>query len=104
MFRRVSALAVAALIAGAAPSFAGNINKRQAHQQRRIYQGIVSGALTPSEARRLEAQEARIAAREARARRSGDGLTQRERRVLERELSRESRSIYRQKHDRQHRR
>src|SRR5919198_1963697 len=81
---------------------AQNINARQARQQARIYRGIASGSLTLPEARRLETQEARIAAIEARDRRSGDGLSLRERRQLERDLNRESRAIYQQKHDRQH--
>ena len=84
-------------------AFAGDINRRQARQQARIYQGIASGMLTPQEARRLESQEARIAAVEARDRRSGGGLSPRERVQLQRDLSRESRDIYRQKHDAQHR-
>jgi hypothetical protein len=99
MGRRVAAGVLVVLIAGVTPALAGNINKRQARQQGRIYQGIVSGELTQREARRLESQEAHIAAVEARDRRSGDGLSRREYRSLERDLSRESRNIYRQKHD-----
>ena len=103
MFRRVAVCAIAALFVGAAPALADGINKRQARQQARIYQGIASGELTRGEARRLETQESRIAVLEARARRSGNGLTPREHRALERDLSRESRNIYRQKHDGQER-
>ena len=104
MVRRVVVCAIAARVVGAAPALAqGSINKRQARQQSRIYQGIASGELTRREAARVEAQEARIAVREARARRSGNGLSPREHRMLERSLSRESRTIYRQKHDAQNR-
>ena len=78
-----------------------NINKRQENQQDRIAQGIKSGELTSREASRLENQETRLNRIEARKRASGGRLTYRERGQLERDLNRESRQIYRQKHDRQ---
>lgn len=101
--KRAVTYAIVATMIGCTPAFAagGNINKRQARQQARIYQGIASGSLTRHEAARLERQEARIDAREARDRRNG--LSPRERAQLERDLNRESRQIYRQKHDKQHR-
>lgn len=77
----------------------GNINQRQNHQQDRIGQGVESGQLTAREAARIEGQEARINAEEARMRASGEGLSPRERARLESQLNRESRNIYRQKHD-----
>jgi len=76
-----------------------NINKRQENQQDRIAKGIDDGQLTPREAARLEGQEARINREERRYRRSGDGLSLRERAKLEKDLNRESHRIYRQKHD-----
>ena len=78
-----------------------NINQRQENQQDRIAKGIDNGRLTPREAARLERSEARLNREERRFRRSGDGLSPRERAKLERDLNRESRHIYRQKHDRQ---
>jgi hypothetical protein len=99
----LAAAFVCVFLGTTAMASAQTINARQARQQARIYQGIASGALTLPEARRLESQEARIAAIEARDRHSGDGLSLRERRQLERDLTRESRTIYRQKHDVQHR-
>ena len=78
----------------------GNINARQERQQDRIAQGIKNGSLTPAEAARLETQEKRINGLEARLRENG--LTPSERARLERDLNRESRNIYRQKHDGQH--
>lgn len=78
-----------------------SINGRERTQQQRVYQGIRSGELTRSEAARLEAQQAHINLVEARFRASGNGLSPRERYVLERDLNRSSRNIYRQKHDRQ---
>lgn len=87
-----------------AVSFAGQrgINYRERREQRRIGQGIRSGELTRREAARLEAGLARIRLHERFARRDGV-ITPRERARLERELNRESRAIYRQKHDGQDR-
>lgn len=100
---RVFSCAVIVTMIGCAPAFAAGrgINHRQARQQARIYQGIASGSLTEREAARLERQEGRIDTLEARDRRNG--LSPRERAQLERDLNRESRQIYRQKHDKQHR-
>jgi hypothetical protein len=104
---RIAALAVLGLCLASGPALAAGrnagINQRQERQQNRIYHGIRSGELTPNEAARLESQEARIAAAEARDRRSGDGLSLRERAQLERRLNQESRQIYRQTHDNQDR-
>ena len=79
-----------------------HVNQRQENQQDRIAQGINSGQLTPREAARLEREEARFDRVEDRDRRSGDGLSLREREQLFRDQNRLSRQIYRQKHDRQH--
>lgn len=86
----------------AAPAQA-RINQRQAHQQHRIARGVASGQLTAREAYRLERQEGRIAAYEARSRADGGGLNARERARIEHMQDRESRRIYRQRHDAQHR-
>lgn len=80
-----------------------SINARQREQQQRIREGIRSGELTRTEARRLEAEEWRIRRNEAQARRSGGQFTPRERARIERQLNHSSRDIYRQKHDRQDR-
>ncbi len=103
MTRRIFAVAVLAAcgVAGAASSsMAESIDRREREQQARIWQGVRSGELSARELARLEAQEARIRAEEARFRRHDDGrLTPRERRDLQRDLNRESRRIYRAKHD-----
>ncbi|MBI5027211.1 MAG: hypothetical protein HZC12_10905 [Nitrospirae bacterium] len=85
--------------------FAGNTNdpyvqERMENQERRIDQGIESGQLTPREAGRLEAEQARITQKEQRFKSDGR-LTKRERAILHRDLDRASRHIYREKHDRQ---
>ena len=85
------------------PVHGRGINAREREQQKRIREGIRSGELTRHEARRLEAEQARIRVDEAYARRSGGEFTPRERLRIQRELNHASRNIYRQKHDRQHR-
>lgn len=104
----VAALACASLALAAAPTEAQcrhprSINARERREQERIRQGERSGELTRREAERLEAEQARIRVDEAYARRSGDGLTAKERARLERELNRSSKDIYKQKHDGQDR-
>lgn len=92
----IGAAALAAMPADA------RINQRQARQQHRIAPGVASGQLTARETYRLERQEGRIAAYEARSRADGGGLSARERARIEHMQDRESRRIYRQRHDRQH--
>ena len=91
------------LFAGLLPiaSSAASINQREQREQARIRQGVRSGELTRAEVRRLEAQQAKIRIDERLARRNG--ITERERERLQRELERASRNIRRQKHDRQDR-
>ena len=79
------------------------VNERQRDQQQRIRQGVRSGELTRGEAARIQADQARLRAREARFRRSGGEFTARERARVQRGLNRSSRNIYRQKNDRQDR-
>lgn len=90
----------AALFAGSA--FAGTndprIDRRQEKQEQRIEQGVQSGALTPKEAGRLEAQQARIAQEEARMKADGN-LTRAERAKLTHDQNRASKAIYRKKHN-----
>ncbi|MBS1785657.1 MAG: hypothetical protein JST24_09545 [Acidobacteria bacterium] len=81
--------------------------KREAHatqrdinQQKRIEQGEKSGQLTPKEAARVERQEGRIDKAEAKA--DADGhVSKKEAKHINRMQNRESKRIYRQKHDRQ---
>ena len=91
----IGAAALAAMPADA------RINQRQARQQHRIAHGVASGELTARETYRLERQEGRIAAYEARSRADGGGLSARERARIEHMQDRESRRIYRQRHDAQ---
>ncbi len=69
-----------------APAFAQNLNKREARQQHRIAEGIENGSLTPKETARLERQESRIKELQAKDRKSGGGLNDKERDELNRLL------------------
>lgn len=100
---RIAALiAATALTLSAGLALAGTndpgIQQREQNQQQRIDQGVASGQLTPREAGKLDAQQARIQQREARMKADGT-LTAGERRKLTREQDRASRNIYRKKHN-----
>jgi hypothetical protein len=84
----------------AGSSLTPGIDKRQANQERRIEQGVKSGELTKKEAARLEKREAKLQADKEKA--TADGkVTKKERQQLNREADRDSKAIYRQKHDAQ---
>ena len=97
---RIFAVASLGLALSGAPALAQSVNARQARQQHRIAQGIRNGTLTPHETVMLERQESRISALEAKDRRTGGGLSPKEREELNRLLNSESHRIYVQKHDR----
>ena len=98
---------VLALGALASPALAqstardNQVDNRLENQQDRIAQGIQSGQLTPREAARLERREGRVNRLEARqeARNGGDALTGAQQRRDDRILNRDSRAIYRHKHN-----
>ncbi len=98
-------LAAAAIAARALPALAQTtstprIDQRQANQERRIEQGEKSGALNKKEAARLEKGQARIQKMENKA--TADGkVTAKERARIEKAQNRESRRIFREKHDKQ---
>lgn len=75
------------------------IYKRQVRQQKRIYQGIASGQVTPREAVRLEREQARIECVERKFRSDGK-FTPREMLRTQRMLNHASRHIFRAKHNR----
>lgn len=89
------AMMVGSALAGSADPV---VKQREINQQQRIQQGINNGRLTPAEAGRLEAQQAKIRQDESRMKADGT-LTPRERRKLAREQNRASRTIYRKKHN-----
>ncbi len=77
-----------------------DISQRKENQQDRIGQGVTSGQLTPSESSHLEHQQAGIN-KEERGMRSQDNghLTPQDRKTLRHQQNRESRRIYRDKHN-----
>lgn len=79
------------------------MERRDAVNNERIEQGMRSGQITPREAARLRAKQARIERMEAHARRDGV-VTGRERERIEVAQNDLSRSIRFEKHDRQLRR
>ena len=76
--------------------------QRNINQQQRIESGVQSGALTNRETARLERGQSRVARGEARAAADGHVGAGEQARVQARE-TRQSRKIFREKHDRQQR-
>jgi hypothetical protein len=93
-------LTAALLAAFASLAVAGTpvVNKRQVRQHARIAQGVASGELTKGEAVRLRAGQRHLRRQERRARSDGV-VTARERVRLQHMQNRESRTIYRLKHN-----
>ena len=75
----------------------------QLNQQKRIAQGVRSGELTRPEARHLERNAVRVHRSIKRDRLDGGEFIPRERAKAQKKLNRQSRAIYRQKHDNQDR-
>lgn len=89
-----------AAVAVAVPAIAQPIDQREHRQEQRIRQGERTGQLTPAEARRLQFLEARLHRTEARMRwEHGGRLTPGERARLQAMTNRDSREIYRLKHN-----
>jgi hypothetical protein len=76
------------------------VGKREENQQDRIAQGVKSGQLTSGEAARLENNQTRIN-NEVRNDRAANGgkLTPQEKKQVNRQQNRQSRKIYRDKHN-----
>ena len=83
-------------------SMAVMINEQQHNQQARIQQGVVSGELTKRETVRLSKQQIKIQRKEMRFKSDGQ-FTKKERALVQRDLNRQNKAIYRQKHDQQQR-
>ena len=98
----VTGLLTGAVILGSLPALAeqypASLAQRHLTQERRIYQGLRSGQITPGEYRRLENQQGRIRAAEARMRADGR-LDRGERARLNRMENRASRVVYRYRHN-----
>ena len=103
--KTVNILAAAAFAALAVPAFAQTtstprIDQRQQNQQQRIDPGVKSGQLNEKEAARLEKGQARVQKMEDKAVADGK-VTAKESRQIERAQDKQSRRIYREKHDKQ---
>ncbi len=80
------------------------VGKRDRAQQQRIGEGIENGSLTPREASRLEGQETRLNREQHNMRAANGGtLTPAEKAKINQQQNRESKRIYREKHDAQYR-
>jgi hypothetical protein len=82
------------------PAATPGIDQRQANQEKRIDQGVASGALTHKEAKRMENQQAAVDRAEDKAKADGV-VTAQERKRLHNAQNHTSRNIHRQKHDAQ---
>ncbi|WP_323003256.1 hypothetical protein [Denitromonas sp.] len=76
------------------------VDARQDRQQQRIERGVRSGDLTRHEARRLDRGQDRIDRMQARAYADGH-VSRHERARIHKEVVRQDRHIYRERHDRQ---
>ena len=93
---------VAATLLASPALFAGEIHQRNENQQDRIAQGVKSGALTARETAKLEKKEVTLQAKTADMREDNGGrLTAKEKARVNRQQTRLSKDIYKQKHDRQ---
>ena len=81
-------------------AMAASINERQDNQQARIKQGVISGEVTKKEGIKLTKQQAKTQRKETRFKADGN-FTKRERAIVHRDLTKNSASIYKQKHDKQ---
>jgi hypothetical protein len=97
----IAALTLAFATSGFAQTNTPNIDKREANQQKRIEQGVKSGALTQGEAARLEAGQAKVEKMEGKARADGK-VTRQERKRIHQAQDKESRRIHKLKHNPQH--
>jgi hypothetical protein len=76
------------------------VNRREQRQQNRIANGMKNGSVTPKEAAKLEKGETRIENREKRMMAKDNGhLTKKDQAKLNRQENKESKKIYRAKHN-----
>jgi hypothetical protein len=108
---KLQSLLIASVLSLASTAFAQNtptdttpqtprVDKREAKQDQRIYNGIASGELTQHEAARLEKGDNRIENVQAKAK-ADDKVTLKERARLTYLQTQQSKRIYKQKHDKQ---
>ena len=97
----IVAAAVAAIaLPVAAQTSTPRVDQRQANQEARMQQGVQSGQLTPKETAKLEKGQAKVQAAGDKAKADGV-VTPKERAKLAKKQNKQSRKIYREKHDKQ---
>lgn len=94
----LAAVLVAVALPAAAQTSTPRIDQREANQQARIQQGVQSGQLTPRETANLERGQAKVETLEAKAKADGK-VTAKERARITRVQDKQSRKIYRKKHN-----
>ncbi len=102
MKRLAMSLMMGAMLSGTVSmALADNeVNERQRNQQKRIGEGVKNGSLTSGETAHLEKQESAIHGEVKQDRKANGGtLTAQERAQVNRQQNRESRRIYRDKHN-----
>ena len=95
----ITVFAVSLIAASVPVAEAARPDRRQVHQTNRIHQGKKNGELTKKETARLAAGQAKVQRQKKRARSDGY-VTRNERRRIERTQDRQSRRIFRSKHNR----
>ena len=97
--KKIVALALSTLLL-AGSVVADEVDQRQADEQARIKQGEASGELTKGEARNVEKEHKAIGG-EIKADRAANGgkLTKGEKKTINHQQNKESRKIYRKKHN-----
>jgi hypothetical protein len=83
-----------------APNAQSRIDTREANQDRRINNGVASGQLTQKEAARMEKGQSRVDTMENKALANGS-INKREAARIQKAQNKQSKRIYRQKHDKQ---
>ena len=94
----LASLAVILLTGNAIAQSTPGVDQRQKNQAKRIFNGIQDGSLTARETRQLVRGQRRINAKEQRFKSDGV-VTKSERARLHRAQNRQSRRIYRKKHN-----
>lgn len=104
--QRLALVLAATLISGAAlvaqetttPKREAQVERRAAHQQKRIAKGVKSGQLTPKETVNLEKHEAKLNRDIGKAEADGK-ITKKEQAKLNKEENKDSKKIFRKKHN-----
>lgn len=98
--KSIAAALVSTLLVGSLMFAQGTVNQRERRQQKRIADGVKDGELTRKGAGKLEKEQAKIHAAEAKAKADGE-FTAKERAKIQKKQNKASRKIYKEKHDKQ---